>query len=103
MKILINHFYNMTLREIQYYDNHNMYNVLKNFPQQIGEAYEIGESLNPPEEFKGVSNIIICGLGGSAIGGDLLRSYLVDIVLPVQILIEPPPKYDHNSHQKRNQ
>ncbi len=66
----------MTFREIQLYDNQNMYDVLKNFPLQIGEAYEIGESLDVPEEFKNVSKIIVSGLGGSAIGGDLLRSYL---------------------------
>lgn len=43
----------MTFREIQYYDNQNMYDVLKNFPLQVSEAYEIGDSLNPPVEFRG--------------------------------------------------
>ena len=57
-------------------DTSNMYYILKNFHSQISEAVEIGKS---SEFFSfdkyGIKNIIINGLGGSAIGGDLIRSY----------------------------
>lgn len=57
-------------------DTSNMYDILKNFHSQISEAVEIGKS---SEFFSfdkyGIKNIIINGLGGSAIGGDLIRSY----------------------------
>ena len=76
----------MTYREIQIYDNQNMYNILKNFPMQVGEAYEISDSINPPSDFKSADKIIISGLGGSAIGGDLLRSYLwYNMKIPVYV------------------
>lgn len=57
-------------------DKGGMFDVLYNFPEQIKEAVEIGESA-PIWRQAAVSNrYAIFGLGGSAIGGDLLRSYL---------------------------
>jgi len=57
-------------------DKSNMYDILKNFHKQISEAVEIGKSTDLIRFDKyGIKNIIINGLGGSAIGGDLIRSY----------------------------
>ena len=59
---------------------------LLSFPGQINEAYEIGTWINPPEKLRNANKIIVTGLGGSAIGGDLLRSYLqYEINLPVYV------------------
>lgn len=56
-------------------DKANMYNVLLTFPEQVRHAVDIGEQAvffnNKP---KG-NNLVVLGLGGSAIGGDLVRSY----------------------------
>ncbi len=72
--------------EIKLIDRSNMYDVLKNFDSQLTGAIEISKRINIPEEFKKVKKIIISGLGGSAIGGDLLRSYLnYEIKVPVYI------------------
>jgi glucose/mannose-6-phosphate isomerase len=74
----------ITKTEIEIYDKKNMFDVLGNFPAQIEEAFAIGSGINPPEELKSVNKIIITGLGGSAVGGDLLRSYLqYEIKLPI--------------------
>ncbi|TAL70584.1 MAG: bifunctional phosphoglucose/phosphomannose isomerase [Bacteroidetes bacterium] len=55
-------------------DSENMFEVLKNFPQQIKDAIDIGKKIKP--DFKiNTNKIIILGMGGSAIGGDLLKSY----------------------------
>ncbi len=62
--------------EIKLYDNFDMFSMLAGFGEQIEEAVIIGSNLEPPDDLKQAKNIIICGLGGSAIGGDLLRSYL---------------------------
>lgn len=72
--------------EIQIHDKSNMFDVLANFPNQLEEAFIIGSNINPPEELKTVNKIIITGLGGSAVGGDLLRSYLqYEIKIPVSV------------------
>ena len=61
-------------------DKSNVFGVLKDFPNQVRKAIEIGKSIEFDEEFiessKYLSNIAILGMGGSAIGGDLLKSYL---------------------------
>ncbi len=57
-------------------DKSNMFDILKNFHKQISEAVEIGKSSDVLSFDKyGIKNVVINGLGGSAIGGDLIRSY----------------------------
>ncbi len=74
----------LTKREIEQTDKSNMFYVLAAFPSQAEEAIQIGDSLNSNDEYKNVNKIIITGLGGSAIGGDLLRSYLhYEIKIPI--------------------
>jgi glucose/mannose-6-phosphate isomerase len=68
----------MTLDDIQRIDPKGMYNWIKDFPKQIEDAVRIGKEAKIKLNVKGVQNIILTGLGGSAIGGDLLRSYLAD-------------------------
>jgi glucose/mannose-6-phosphate isomerase len=63
-------------KDIKRFDNSDMFEVLANFHIQISEAVSIGESVNLTENYSDIDNIIICGMGGSAIGGDLLRSVL---------------------------
>lgn len=63
-------------KDIELYDNSNMFEVLENFAHQIEEAVEIGNSAAADVSYSNIKNIIICGMGGSAIGGDLLRSTL---------------------------
>jgi glucose/mannose-6-phosphate isomerase len=72
--------------EIRNYDKSNMFDVLKQFGEQLKEAFEIGKQFYVPDELKFVKNIIITGLGGSAIGADLLRSYLrYEIKIPLLV------------------
>lgn len=58
-------------------DKLRMFNVLVNFPHQIEESLEIADAvdLKSIKSFR-IKNIVVYGLGGSAIGGDLNRSYL---------------------------
>lgn len=59
------------------YDVNNMFDVLKNMDKQLAHAISMGNQL---ENFKfkhEIKEIIVLGMGGSAIGGDLLRSYLM--------------------------
>lgn len=60
-----------------------MKEVLINFPNQIEAASKVGQSLKLPVIRK-LSNIVVCGMGGSAISGDLLFHYLTDeISIPI--------------------
>ncbi len=59
-------------------DPSNMKKLILEFPQQVEEAITIGKKSNIQFPITKIQNIIITGLGGSAIGGDLLRSYLTD-------------------------
>lgn len=68
----------MTREDIQRVDPTGMYDWIREFPQQIEKAVSIGKTAPLKLNVKGVKNIVITGLGGSAIGGDLLRSYLAD-------------------------
>jgi len=66
----------MTLDDIRAVDPSGMYELLRAFPSQVREAVAIGRSTPLRLRTTGVRQIVLCGLGGSAIGGDLLRSYL---------------------------
>jgi glucose/mannose-6-phosphate isomerase len=68
----------MTPDDIARFDPSGMYHRIKAFPAQVREAVAIGRAASLKLHVAGVKNIVLCGLGGSAIGGDLLRSYLAD-------------------------
>jgi glucose/mannose-6-phosphate isomerase len=63
---------------IRRFDKSNMRGLLLRFPGQVEEAVSIGENATIRTDFSSISSVIVTGLGGSAIGGDLLRSYLAD-------------------------
>jgi glucose/mannose-6-phosphate isomerase len=63
---------------IQLYDPSNMRKLLAEFPAQIELAVRIGRGAKTPYKAKNIGAIVLSGLGGSAIGGDVLRSYLAD-------------------------
>lgn len=65
---------------IQRFDHSDMRRLLTGFPQQAEEAVRIGRGAALPYRASTIRNIVVNGLGGSAIGGDLLRSYLADEV-----------------------
>ena len=68
----------MTETTIERYDKSNMRKLLVEFPQQVEDAVRIGKTSAIPFKGSTISNIVVTGLGGSAIGGDLLRSYLAN-------------------------
>jgi glucose/mannose-6-phosphate isomerase len=77
------------LEEIKTVDKNNLIEIYLNFPDHIEEAIKIGESAELDEailNFPELSNIVISGIGGSAIGGDILNSWLLN-KLSVPIII----------------
>ncbi|PLX31426.1 MAG: bifunctional phosphoglucose/phosphomannose isomerase [Ignavibacteria bacterium] len=57
-------------------DSHDMYGVLRDVPMQAKTGMEIGNAVNLTAiDSTAVQNLVICGMGGSAIGGDILRVF----------------------------
>jgi len=67
----------MNIQSIQRYDQHDMFSLLRTFPKQIEDAVGIGKRSIIPFKKKDIDSVVLTGLGGSAIGGDLLRSYVL--------------------------
>lgn len=67
-------------------DSSNMLKSIYDFPFQMKEAKSIGERIELKNTYENVQNIVLCGMGGSAIGGDLSRS-LVNESLTVPMFV----------------
>jgi glucose/mannose-6-phosphate isomerase len=83
-------------------DKDNMIELLEEFPQKMRDALRIGEEFSVPTNFLPAStsnsvstsaftgnfkNIVVLGMGGSAIGGDLLSDYLADeFTIPIVVI-----------------
>ena len=61
------------------YDPSDMLGRVINFPAQMEAAWKIGAEFAPgvePIRSQAFERVVVCGMGGSAIGGDLARSFL---------------------------
>jgi len=59
-------------------DTLNMRKLLVEFPRQVEDAVALGRKAKLSLVSKRIRTIVVTGLGGSAIGGDLIRSYLAE-------------------------
>ncbi len=60
------------------FDKSGMLGIMLDFPNQCRIAKEIGERFKPSKKIMKPKLILWCGMGGSAIGGDVIASYLKD-------------------------
>jgi len=78
----------MDLDDLNYFkqlDTLNMLAEIDNLPDQLGFAYQLGLKHDLPE-WKDFRQVVIAGMGGSAIGADLLASYCASLApLPVTV------------------
>ncbi len=61
------------LKQIKKLDKASMVSFISDLPDQILKAYQGAQKIKMPENYKNIKNIVICGMGGSAIGGDLIK------------------------------
>jgi glucose/mannose-6-phosphate isomerase len=67
-------------------DPDDMYALIGQLPDQIERAWELASGITLPDALKSVRNVVITGMGGSAIGGSLVESYGAhDLPLPVSV------------------
>src|SRR5919205_512077 len=80
--------YFMNLDALDYFkklDSLNMLGEIDNLPDQLGYAYQLGLKHELPD-WQGFKQVVIAGMGGSAIGADLLASYSAPLApLPVSV------------------
>lgn len=55
-------------------DPQDMFGAIYRFADQIQEAIGIGEQINLHNDYSACENIIVAGMGGSAIGGDVVKT-----------------------------
>ena len=69
-------------------DSNNFFNSIKSFPYQIEEVFKTKAAIlkNKDSLQHSYENILFCGMGGSAIAGDLLKSMLIEhMEIPIVI------------------
>ena len=67
-------------------DLQNYLGEIENLPSQLENAYQRGSSLSLPA-WRGIQSVLITGMGGSAIGADLLAAYAAPLC-PVPIIVQ---------------
>lgn len=68
------------------YDKSGMLDHLHGFPEQCQKAWEKVLKFELPPEYTKISNVVIVGMGGSAIGGDIVRRLaLTESKVPVWV------------------
>ncbi|MBN2097626.1 MAG: bifunctional phosphoglucose/phosphomannose isomerase [Candidatus Omnitrophica bacterium] len=74
------------LKLIESKDRSRMRNILQKLPLQCQEAFRLGKNFSISQEYSRVKNIVFSGMGGSAIGADLISFYLrKEIKLPIYV------------------
>lgn len=68
------------LQAFQEIDPNNMLAAIDELPDQLEQAWELGQRL-PLGDIGGIQQIVIAGMGGSAIGADLLSAYVAPMVM----------------------
>jgi len=76
------------VEQIRAADPGNMYNRIFDLPEHMAEAIKIAETWKvSATDFPDPKNIVLIGMGGSAIGGDLVRAYLRDkLLIPFTVI-----------------
>ncbi|NQU67449.1 MAG: bifunctional phosphoglucose/phosphomannose isomerase [Candidatus Marinimicrobia bacterium] len=58
---------------IRQYDNGDMFEAIRSFPAQIIHSVDQMKSWEAKKHFENIQNILVLGMGGSAIGGDIVK------------------------------
>ena len=74
------------VRQMRAIDQSNMLGEIETLPDQLEKAWKIAEKYSLPTT-KSPAGITIAGMGGSAIGGDMLAAYAYDLCeVPISVV-----------------
>jgi glucose/mannose-6-phosphate isomerase len=67
-------------------DASDMLGAIASLPDQAHDSYDEGRALEPRPSLDGVAAVTYCGMGGSAVAGDVLRSlFRARLRLPIEV------------------
>jgi len=78
----------MNLNDFQQFssiDTLDMIGHINGLPDQLSAAWDLGKK-QPLPNFTGIQNVLIAGMGGSAIGADILSAYIAPLC-PVPVVV----------------
>ncbi len=76
--------------EIRRIDRGDMLGTVLALAEQCREGFAVGRDTSPLPSVDDVTSIAVCGMGGSAIAGDVLRALAADRVhVPVEVIRSP--------------
>ena len=69
-------------------DTTDLYGRIAGLPGQITEAWSAARALDLPADYASAERIVVLGMGGSGIGGALLRALAIDLgaAIPVEVV-----------------
>ena len=71
-------------------DPQNMRAIIRDLPRQCRAAWQEAQAFDLPADYSGIDKVVILGMGGSAIAGDLLRA--------LAALESPVPIFSHRAY-----
>ncbi len=72
------------IKAIKAIDASDMLSLLCEFPSRCKQAVRFSRDFKIPSTYQAFSNVVFSGLGGSAVSGGILKSYLIDeIRMPI--------------------
>ena len=74
---------------IQQLDPQNMRGELEGLPEQLAQAWALGQQTSAvlrTSEVSAISRVVISGMGGSAIGADLVAAYCAE-TCPIPVIV----------------
>ncbi|MEK7526527.1 MAG: SIS domain-containing protein [Patescibacteria group bacterium] len=69
--------------EITQLDKSNVLGSVQNFSNQVIHAFEEASRVTVPEDYKNISNVVMCGMGGSGLAGRVIESLYPNLFLPL--------------------
>ena len=86
------------ISQIKKLDTQNMLGSLQSLGKQAEQVWQQAKGLKIPIDYKKVNRVVVCGMGGSAIGADVVRSvFASELKIPVQIVNDySPPAFVDN-------
>ena len=74
------------LADLSKLDHSDMYRKILEFPSMIKRAIELSAEMKVPN-VKGLEDVVFCGMGGSGMGPELVRSWLMDeATVPIDVI-----------------
>ena len=75
------------LEQIKKLDKNNMLGSLELLGKQVEQIWETAKKIKVPSSYKNVKNVVVLGMGGSALGPHIMKSvFSAELTVPVEIV-----------------